>query len=107
MSKLTPCAHCAEREREPRTSMDAGRAVKCPACEELVCPSCRALSGPTVCGSFADGNENAAEIHESEQGNRKARLHRIDAWKRATHPNISGDRYPLGFYGRVTADAPG
>lgn len=59
------CAHCSTM-RGDRDSNDYSRRTTCPACGELVCPSCRAKSGPTVCGSFADGQENMAEIRRTE-----------------------------------------
>lgn len=81
------CAHC------DGGSGDHGRKVECPACELPICPSCRALTGPTICGTHADGNENATEIFESEST--VHRRHRLLARKRAHAPYISGDEYPL------------
>lgn len=60
------CAHCGD-EQEPRGSKDYGKAYDCPACGKKICPSCRAKSGPTICGSFADGDENMAEIYRTEK----------------------------------------
>lgn len=92
MSKQAKCAHCSA-ENGARDSMDDGRAVRCPACGELVCPSCRAMSGPATCGSFADGDENAEEIDYDE--NRNHRRARLAAWRRAGSPFVAGDQYPL------------
>lgn len=48
------CAHCEDE------SGDAGRRVRCPACGELVCPGCRAMSTPTDCQAFSDDSALAA-----------------------------------------------
>jgi hypothetical protein len=53
MSRQQQCAHC-EDERGGPMSLDYGRRVKCPACDQPVCPACRAQSTTTDCGSFAD-----------------------------------------------------
>lgn len=92
MSRPADCAHCSDGNGG-RDSMDDGRAVRCPACAELICPSCRAMSGPTTCGSHADGDENAADIQEAEGP--KDRRARLRAWRRAGSPHIAGDQYPL------------
>lgn len=88
------CSHCGESKQNPRASLDDGRAVRCPACDELVCPSCRAMSGPATCGSYADADENLKEITESET--RTHRRGRLAAAERATSPYVAGDQYPLG-----------
>lgn len=73
--KARECAHCSDGVFGDRASMDDGRARRCPACGQLVCPSCRAMSGPQTCGSYADGDENAADIANSETKRQKrARL---------------------------------
>lgn len=77
------CAHCSDgRFPGDRDSNDYGRRSRCPACAELVCPSCRAKSGPTVCGTHADGDENMTEIRRTEnklhrRGRRSAQRRRI------------------------------
>lgn len=94
LEPIEPCAHC-DIGSDPRESMDYGEAEPCPACGLPVCPSCRAMSGPTVCGTWADGPENADEIRESEAFNPKARAARLAAYARATSPEVAGDQYEL------------
>lgn len=51
------------------------------------------MSGPTTCGTHADGDENADDIAGDEEPNhRRARL---AAYRRAGSPHIAGDQYPL------------
>lgn len=73
--KPRECAHCSDGVFGDRASMDDGRARRCPACNQNVCPSCRAMSGPQTCGSYADGDENAADIANNEsKRQQRARL---------------------------------
>lgn len=88
-----PCAHCDNGPNDRRASMDDGRAVRCPACDELICPSCRAMSGPSTCGSYADGDENAADIATEESPEHT--LDRLAAYRRAKSPHVAGLAYPL------------
>lgn len=54
------------------------------------------MSGPTTCGNYADGNENAHDILQAESAS--GRRQRVAAWKRADSSEIRGTNYPLqGF----------
>ena len=47
------CAHCDDGENGP-DSHDFRRRNRCPACDELVCQKCHAMSTPTDCQHWSD-----------------------------------------------------
>lgn len=48
------CAHCDSGDGQGPASRDYRRRVRCPACDELICPACRAMSTPTDCMCAGD-----------------------------------------------------
>lgn len=87
------CAHCDGGSGFGRESCDDGRGVRCPSCGEVICPSCRAFSGPNTCGSYADEDENKTDVLTSETT--KHRRARIACARRATNASVLDARWPF------------